>query len=104
MYMFLVLLFVSIPVLVLGALALLKRETPEGRTPDVPLEHRTMMPAPRFFTDELAAPRLTTRLPREVLLNQIERHVRMEVAAAESFLDLPTAELLHAESASPILN
>ena len=40
----------------------------------------------------------------EVLLSQIENHVRLEQAAAESFLSLPATETLHARSASTLLN
>ena len=104
MYMFLTLLFVCFPVLVLGALALLKQESREQPPAELALERRMALPAPRFFADEQAVPRIAIRLPREILLNQIECHVRLEVAAAESFLDVPTAESLHAETASPILN
>ena len=104
MHMFLTLLFACFPILVLGALALLKQESREEPPAEVRLDRRSMVPSPRFFADEPAVPRVPVRLPREVLLNQIERHVRLEVAAAESFLDLPTPESLHAETASPILN
>ncbi len=68
------------------------------------------MEAPRFFVDTgkpitaqlpIAA---QTRIPVEVLLSQIERHVRLEQAAAESFLEFPTAESLHSRTTSPLVH
>ena len=43
-------------------------------------------------------------VPIEVLLLQIERHVRLEQAAAESFHDAPTVEALHAPTTSPLMH
>ena len=40
----------------------------------------------------------------DVLLLRIERHVRMEQAAAESFMARPTAEMLHMPTASPLVH
>jgi hypothetical protein len=63
----------------------------------------------RFFTDlpivpavPLAAAR--PQVPIEVLLLQIDRHVRLEQAAAESFLDYPTVSSLHSRTASPLVH
>jgi hypothetical protein len=44
------------------------------------------------------------RVPIEVLLAQIERHVRLEHAAAESFLYDPTVESLHSRTTSPLVH
>ena len=44
------------------------------------------------------------QVPIEVLLLQIENHVRMEQAAAESFLASPTHDLLHSKTTSPFVN
>ena len=41
-------------------------------------------------------------VPIEVLLLQIERHVRLEQAAAESFHRAPTVQALHAPTTSPL--
>ncbi len=58
---------------------------------------------PRFFlADRDAAVR--PRVPIEVLLLQIERHVRLEQAAAESFLDSPTIKSLHSRTTSPLVH
>jgi hypothetical protein len=60
----------------------------------------------RFFSDTVPAPPAipTRQLPIEVLLLQIENHVRMEQAAAESFLAFPTQAQLHSKTNSPFLN
>jgi hypothetical protein len=63
-----------------------------------------------FFSDRAAAPLPAPPatpawpVPIEVLLLQIENHVRMEQAAAESFLAFPTHDLLHSKTASPFVN
>jgi hypothetical protein len=62
------------------------------------------LPRPRFFTDDLAVPVAESRVPLEVLLAQIERHVRLEQAAAESFLVCPTPESLHSRTMSPLVH
>ena len=67
--------------------------------------------APRFFADAVipaaAGPGghpATPRVPIEALLLQIENHVRLEQAAAESFVEYPTAALLHSKTVSPFVN
>ncbi len=63
-----------------------------------------------FFSDRVAAPPPAPPatpawpVPIEVLLLQIENHVRMEQAAAESFLAYPTEALLHSKTTSPFVN
>lgn len=56
--------------------------------------------APRFFSDEAALP----QIPIEVLLLEIERHVRLEQAAAESFLHSPTVESLNSRTMSRLVH
>ncbi len=60
----------------------------------------------RFFSDRVVVTRAIPPLqvPIEVLLLQIENHVRMEQAAAESFLASPTHDLLHCKTTSPFVN
>ena len=43
-------------------------------------------------------------VPLEVLLLQIERHVRLEQAAAESFIHLPSPEALNLRTQSPLVH
>ena len=47
---------------------------------------------------------LPQQVPIQLLLAQIENHVRLEQAAAESFIELPTQALLHSKTASPFVN
>jgi hypothetical protein len=60
----------------------------------------------RFFMLRPArrAARMPSQVPAEaeVLLLQIERHVRLEHAAAESFLQFPSVEALHMRTLSPL--
>ncbi len=72
-------------------------------------EHALPLAPPRFFIEDrspaLAPPPVASpRVPIEVLLLQIERHVRLEQAAAESFLDSPTTKSLHSRTTSPLVH
>ncbi len=60
---------------------------------------------PGFFAEGVlpAIPR-SPQVPIEVLLHQIESHVRLEQAAAESFVEFPTEALLHCKTTSPFVN
>jgi hypothetical protein len=56
----------------------------------------------RFFVEPAAAtPR---RVPIEALLLEIENHVRLEQAAAESFVEFPTPAMLHSKTSSSFGN
>lgn len=62
-----------------------------------------------FVTDStpLVAPRVVhpyMGVPTEVLLLRIERHVRLEQAAAEAFHQFPTIESLHMRTSSPLVH
>ena len=74
--------------------------------PELPLV-KAAAPA-RFFSNRVfvppVVPSLQVQVPIEVLLLQIENHVRMEQAAAESFLASPTHALLHSKTTSPFVN
>jgi hypothetical protein len=68
---------------------------------------------PRFFASapdaapagEPAAPRTPAELvPIEALLLRIEQHIRLEQAAAESFLHTPTGQSLQSRTTSPLVN
>ena len=56
------------------------------------------IPAPRFFVDP------ARQVPIEALLLQIENHVRLEQAAAESFLQAPDSARLHSRTTSALVN
>jgi hypothetical protein len=80
---------------------------PEERIPAaVPETVKVAAEAPgRFFGEPALAPLVArTQVPIEALLLQIENHVRLEHAAAESFLAAPDAMLLRARTMSPLVN
>lgn len=59
----------------------------------------------RFFVNAPGLPKAArTEVPIEALLLQIENHVRLEHAAAECFLESPTAAVLHSRTTSALLN
>jgi len=72
--------------------------------PELPLA-KAAAPA-RFFSDRVpispAVPPL--QVPIDVLLLQIENHVRLEQAAAESFIAFPSQARLHSKTTSPFVN
>jgi hypothetical protein len=57
--------------------------------------------APRFFVDP---PVVDAAVPIEVLLLQLEQHIRLEQAAAEAFLIAPTRQSLHSRTVSPLVH
>jgi hypothetical protein len=63
-------------------------------------------PAPsRFFDNHVLVPLVAHRaVPIEALLLQIDSHVRLEQAAAESFLETPNPSLLHSRTMSPLVH
>jgi hypothetical protein len=59
----------------------------------------------RFFVDAPLVPiTVHAKVPIEALLLQLENHVRLEQAAAESYMRAPTAALLHSRTISPLVN
>lgn len=84
------------------------RSSDSAVQPQLPLV-KAVAPA-HFFSDRAAAtpnvpPVVRPRqVPIEVLLLQIENHVRMEQAAAESFLASPTHAQLHSKTTTPFVN
>jgi hypothetical protein len=59
----------------------------------------------RFFADNVAPPKSPgSSVPTEVLLAQIENHVRLEQAAAQSFLESPSHAQLHTKTTSAFVN
>jgi hypothetical protein len=67
-----------------------------------PFETLAVLPS-QFFAHDTAPP-LRASVPIEVLLLQIQRHVSLERAAAESFLHAPTVESLHSQTTSPLVH
>lgn len=62
------------------------------------------LPPSRFFIDAEAPRAAQATAPVDVLLLQLEQHIRLEQAAAEGFLSAPTSESLHGRTASPRAN
>jgi len=86
-----------------------RSESPDSAVkPELPLV-KAVAPA-HFFSDHVAAPPPVPpvvqpwQVPIEVLLLQLENHVRLEQAAAESFVAFPTQALLHSKTTSPFVN
>ena len=81
----------------------------DGTASAAPAPHKEAVKAAvspaRFFVDRPAAPvAARNRVPVEALLLQLESHVRLEQAAAQSFLESPNSSLLHSRTISPFLN
>ncbi len=85
-----------------AAFAAATRDEPRHRESEA--GQKLPLPAAQFFLDDAGRPAAPPRVPIEVLLLQLEHHVRLEQAAAESFLDLPTRESLHTPSSSPLVH
>jgi hypothetical protein len=109
MEMFLTLLFMSLLGVALAAMsfgAATRDETrevaaaPEARTADA---MTVALGAPQFFATGTAVPPQRP-VSLDVLLLQIERHVRLEQAAAESFINQPSSRSLHSRTTSPLAN
>jgi hypothetical protein len=67
-----------------------------------PVAEQPAREMPRFFAGESRMQ--PGRIPIEALLLQIERHVQLEQAAAESFHFAPTVESLHSRTMSPLVH
>ena len=106
MEMFLMVLCMSMFGLAVTAIAFGAAARPGSSSPVQPeLRPVKAVPPGRFFTDQImppAAPR--THVPTEHLLRQIENHVRLEQAAAESFLESPSHAQLHTKTTSAFVN
>ena len=100
MVMFATILIMSLLAVALCAAAFAAATRGEAQ-PETQPERRLVLEPPRFFANPTAKP---AEVPVEVLLSQIERHVRLEQAAAEIYLDLPTRDALHVRTPSPLLN
>jgi hypothetical protein len=75
-----------------------------------PADQESLAPR-RFFASAPGAvpaaeptPAEAEMVPLEALLLRIEQHIRLEQAAAESFLHTPTGQSLHSRTTSPLVN
>jgi len=102
--MFLMALCFSVLGLAVTAMAFGAATRPERAQPAAGVQPAAAKPQARFFVDPAAAGVARPRVPIEALLLEIENHVRLEQAAAESFVAFPTAALLHSKSSSSFGN
>lgn len=102
MSMLLTILTMSAVVFVLSLVCLKAALKPAEDRPELRADRKLGMDS-QFFAGDLAAVP-THVIPREVLLAQIERHVRLEQAVAENFLEVPSRETLHTPSPSQFVN
>jgi hypothetical protein len=102
MAMALSLLGVAVSAIVFGA-ATREERREQARKPLRP----SLADAPGFFVRTPQQPvstQVPSVVPLDVLLLQIERHVRLEQAAAETFHHYPTTESLHSPTMSPLVH
>lgn len=108
MEMFLMVLCMSMFGLAVTAIAFGAATRPEKSSSPVQpeLQPAKAVTPGRFFADPVVTPPAPARphVPTEVLLAQIEHHVRMEQAAAESFLESPSHAQLHTKTTSALVN
>lgn len=107
MEMFLMALCMSMFVLAVAAMAFGAATRPESSSSSVQPELRPVKAvAPgRFFEDKVVPPNSPgSYVPTDVLLAQIENHVRLEQAAAQSFLESPSHAQLHTKTTSAFVN
>jgi hypothetical protein len=94
--------------LAFAALAFAAATRPESLRPEAQPEQAAVKPAAsRFFSEHLTPPApgpAPIQVPIEALLLQIENHVRLEQAAAESFVACPTRAQLHSKTTSQFVN
>lgn len=93
--------------LVVAALSLNAAAPPEdGTSTAQPVVKPAVESTPaRFFAASVEPPAVDRpQVPIEALLLQIDNHVRLEQAAAESFLQHPTAALLHSRTISTLIH
>ena len=103
MVMFATILIMSLLAVAVCAVAFGAATRSEARSGAQP-ERRLAVEPPRFFANPTAKAAESSREPVEVLLRQIERHVRLDQAAAEAYLELPTLDSLHTRTPAPRLN
>ncbi len=107
MYMFLTIMLMSAAVLAVTCVAFAASAARDEEGPESRLElrrERTAAETPAFFAPEAELPATRPQVPIEVLLSQLERHVRLEQAAAQSFLAVPSPDSLHSRTESPLVN
>ena len=92
--------------LAVTAMAFAASTRPKATSPKVQPELPAIEAVPARFFSERVMPSIPAHIqvPIEVLLQQIENHIRLEQAAAESFVAYPNHTLLHSKTTSPFVN
>jgi hypothetical protein len=108
MEMFLILVMVSVLVGGVSAVLLLAAERANAPSPR-PAERRpetrqVVVPSQFFASDHLRPADDWPAIPIELLVSQINGHVRLEHAAMEAFLLSPNAQSLHSRTTSTLVN
>jgi hypothetical protein len=103
MEMFLMAICLSVLGLAVTAMAFGAATRPERTEVSPSPQPHAAKPQARFFVDPAAA-MPGPRVPLAVLLLELENHVRLEQAAAESFVEFPTPALLHSKTTSTFVN
>ena len=103
MVMFATILIMSLLAVAMCAVAFGAATRGEARSAAQP-EPRLALDPPRFFASPAGKVAENSSVPVEMLLSQIERHVRLEQAAAEAYLEMPTRDALRSRTTSPLLN
>lgn len=112
MEMFLMAAIMSLLAVAVSAVLFAAATRDEGAEAPSPAKKVALEPQ-RFFASAPAAsePAVTAdaavvpqTVPAEALLLQIEEHIRLEQAAAESFLHTPTGASLHSRTTSRLVN
>jgi hypothetical protein len=101
MAMFLMVLCMSLLALAVTMMAFAGATRVQASQPQPDVRPNAELPSQRFFADPPAA---QPTVPVSVLLAQIEQHIRLEQAAAESFIEHPTAASLHGRTTSPFIH
>lgn len=99
MEMFLMAVCLSVLGLAVTAMAFGAATRPERTRAAAETQPSVARPRARFFV-EPGAEGPDRRVPIEALLLAIENHVRLEQAAAESFVESPTPAMLHSRTSS----
>lgn len=104
MEMLLTILMASVIVLMLCGAIFAGVNRDERKAPEIKPDLRLVPEPARFFAKDASEGASQQPVPVEVLLSRIEHHIRLEQAAAETFLDVPNAETLHSRTVSPLVH
>jgi hypothetical protein len=90
---------------VIAALIAFVEAAPKDDRPNLSVNTLKADEESQFFTSWGGSARESKAdVPVEALVAQIENHVRLEQAAAESFVADPNSRLLHSRTVSPFVN